>query len=376
MINICFFISTFRVGGAENLVFQIIKNLDKRKYNIHLISFTKEGPLYKEYQSLGINIKIFSNNIFSLWNFSTYLKENNIDCIHIHLVKSLFFATTASKLARIKNIITHWHNIYDYGKYNKKTIRGLYSIVRRWFLLKYSSKLSDSVISISKIVKKKNCEIFSVPEDKVLVIYNAIDLSLLPELNNNDSSSLVIGAVGKITKQKGYDTLIKAFRIVNNEKPELKLEIIGEVNSQGNKNYCDEIFKIVSDFKLDDSIVFKNVLPYNEVFKHMSKWKIFILSSEYEGFGLVIVEAMASGTPVIASKVGAVPEIITDNETGILFKPMDYGDLADKIIKLIDDRESRRKISDNAKKYIVQKFEMSRMIKELDDIYLKNNNII
>ena len=55
---------------------------------------------------------------------------------------------------------------------------------------------------------------------------------------------------------------------------------------------------------------------------------------------------------------------------------MDYGDLADKIIKLIDDRESRRKISDNAKKYIVQKFEMSRMIKELDDIYLKKNNII
>ena len=127
MINLCFFIGTFRRGGAENLVSQIIRNLDKNKYNISLVAFTKEGDLFQEYQKLDIKIEIIPKKLLSIIKYVKFFHENNIHCLHINLVGTFFYAITSARLAKINNIIIHWHNTYSYDRHNFRYIRYLYS---------------------------------------------------------------------------------------------------------------------------------------------------------------------------------------------------------------------------------------------------------
>ena len=110
------------------------------------------------------------------------------------------------------------------------------------------------------------------------------------------------------------------------------------------------------------------MLPYDKVFQSLFSWEVFVLASEYEGFGLVVVEAMATGTPVVASRVDAIPEIIDDQKSGLLFKSGDHEDLANKIIQLINSESLRSELAHNASASL-PRFGIQRMISELDDEY-------
>ena len=99
----------------------------------------------------------------------------------------------------------------------------------------------------------------------------------------------------------------------------LKLEIIGNANLKEPNTYT-KIKSLVENLGLRDDVLFTGNLDYSDVFKKMDSWKLFVLSSKWEGFGLVIIEAMAFGKAVIASDVDAIPEIIDHGKNGILYK--------------------------------------------------------
>jgi glycosyltransferase involved in cell wall biosynthesis len=371
VINICYFIGSFNIGGAENLIFQIIKNLDKKKYKVFVGAFTKNGDLYKEYQKLGVEIVIFPqkrNKLNSAYKFARFLKQNQIQCIHIHLTGTFLFSVTVAKLMRVPNIIIHWHNVYFYLE---KSISNLTQNVLIWVILKYSALMAHSIVAISDKVKSQNCKNFHINKKKVNVIYNAIDFSLIPNSKHIPSANnLVLGSIGKVTDQKGYDILIPAFNIVHKKHPNCKLEIVGAINTNGNQQYCNDLFKMVKTLELEDPVVFTDGIPYEEVYERLFTWSIFVLASKWEGFGLVLVEAMASGTPVIASNVDAIPEIIDDGRTGLLFQVNNPADLAEKILKLIKDQELSNQLVENASKEI-DRFSISKMVNELDGLYHK-----
>lgn len=368
MINLCIFTGSFQTGGAENLIIQIINNLDRTKYNIHVAAFSDNGELKQRYLDLGVQIHLFPKGIKSIKSiikFAKFLKNNNIQTIHINLTGTFLFAVPISKFMRVKNIVIHWHNVY---KYNYDLSKFNYQNIITRILIKHFSKLADSIIAISKAVKENNCTIFHVKKDKVKVIYNAIDFLVIPtnESKLSQSDKFIIGSVGKISKQKGFDTLIKAFSIVAKTHSNCMLEIVGTITDT---DYCKNILALPEKLAVSDKVIFTGVLPYNEVYERLYSWDIFVLASEYEGFGLVIIEAMATGTPVIASNVDAIPEIIKSNENGLLFQVKNSDDLAEKIMKMIENNEEANKMAIQAKKDVYNRFSIETMIKSLNEIY-------
>jgi glycosyltransferase involved in cell wall biosynthesis len=365
------------MGGAENLVLQIIRNLDRSKYNIYLAAFTDEGDMYNNYKELNVEILCFPKKKFrffkSAFRFARFLKQNRINCIHVHLVGTYFFAVTIGKLMRVGNIIVHWHNVYDYKKFNSSSLKGYYKKLRRWFLLTYSGKLANSVIAISKRVKDENSKRFRISPDKAHVIYNAIDFSLIPENNGTAGSTkeMIIGSIGKVTEQKGFDNLIRAFHLVNQSYPESRLEIIGDYNTKGNHKYCQNLESLIKEFNIEDKVNFLGKMPNNKVYEKLFSWTLFALASKWEGFGIVLIEAMAAGIPVVGNNIDAIPEVIDDQETGLISKTNDYNDMGQKIISLMEDKTLSDKLSTNAKIRVKEKYSMDRMVNELDALYYK-----
>jgi glycosyltransferase involved in cell wall biosynthesis len=373
MINLCIFTGTFQMGGAENLILQIVNNLDKKKYKVYIAALSSKGELKEKYEELGVELFIFPKGIRSVKSivkFAFFLKQKKIQTIHINLTGTFSFAVSISRIMKIENILVHWHNTYRYDQNLSRV--NFYNLIV-WARIHYFSQKAHKIIAISNAVKEKNCKKFNVKRELVEIIYNSIDLSLIPTIKNEIiKSHFVIGTIGKITKQKDYFTLIKAFKLVVQKYPDIELEIIGAIGSKGNEEYSSQLKELVEDFQLSNNLFFSGVLPYKDVYKHLNSWYLFVLASEYEGFGLVVIEAMASGTPVVASNVDAIPEIIDDNVNGLLFKSKDYKDLANKIIMMLENKEIANRFKLQAQKDVIRRFSITSMIESLDEIYNTN----
>ena len=129
---------------------------------------------------------------------------------------------------------------------------------------------------------------------------------------------------------KGVDILIKAFNRISPEYPDIKLKILGHCED---RRFYEELAGN------NRNIIFKKAVPFNKIISEFEKCTFFVLPSRTEGLPRVIVEAMASGKAVIASRVGGIPEVVEENKTGLLFESEDYGELADKMSQLLNNPE-------------------------------------
>ncbi len=178
-----------------------------------------------------------------------------------------------------------------------------------------------------------------------------VDLRKKLQLNGE-----VILSVGRLIDWKGTDYLIKAFAGVLLEFPRAKAIIIG---SGPRKNH---LLNLTRDLQLSDNIVFMDEVPHAELVKYYSLADVFVLPSitsktgETEGFGVVLLEAMACGLAVIGSNVGGIPDIIKDGETGLLARPTDPQDLGNQITRLLSDANLRGKVVLKAQRLINAKF--------------------
>lgn len=179
----------------------------------------------------------------------------------------------------------------------------------------------------------------------------------------------VVLSVGRLIDLKGTDYLIKAFAGVFLEFPRAKAIIIG---SGPRKNY---LLNLTRDLQLSENIVFMDEVPHAELVKYYSLADVFVLPSiknetgETEGFGVVLLEAMACGLAVIGSNVGGIPDIIKDGETGLLARPKDPQNLGNQIIRLLTDENLRKKMVENARNLIETQFSWDVVSERFIEIY-------
>ena len=223
---------------------------------------------------------------------------------------------------------------------------------------RYIYKLATHFIANSNATKKDAIDKFRIEEKQVTVVPNLIynsDSYLSKEKENT------IVFVGRFHESKGIDTLIMAMKIVIETVPDLKLKIIGGGDDTKYK-------KMVESFNLDKNIIFLGRMPHEEVFKHLSKAQCSIVPSVYEAFGYVVIESFAVKTPVIGSDTGGISEIITDNVDGMLFPVKSHTVLAEKIIKMISNKELLTKYSENAYETFKSRYDLDSNIYELREV--------
>lgn len=180
-------------------------------------------------------------------------------------------------------------------------------------------------------------------------------------MDSSDHKEKIVIAVGKHCFQKGYDLLMEAWKSVHEKHPEWKLEIYGT------QNPGFSIKPLIDKYNLDTSVVIND--PTKEIAKKFKKSSIHVLSSRYEGFGMVITEAMACGLPSISFDCPYGPsDIITEGENGLLVKNGDTKALGNALCKLIEDDAYRTMLGKNAKKS-VNRYKIEEIAKQWNSLF-------
>lgn len=378
MIN--FLSSSPFLGGAEYQLRDLILGLAKT-HDIRLIC-SKTSPLKDKL--LGSNVKIEHLDFGS--TLGKFRGLNILDPKNVVRMRKLRDQLNASKFTEHDLIIT-----YDYkelilvrkAKGSTKHIHIQHPQFPGW--LKLNPILKTLVVSsLNKTEKvvvdcwavKKHLQQFGVHEDKIEVIYNGIDenLFLPPAAEEKNKARTKLGLNGKIiginarlNAGKGYETLIEAFDILRQKVPDAYLVSVGGGNHIMEKKIKSKVTKL----GLESRVKFLGSWDHEDIPSFYHALDVFTLPSETEGLPLSVIEAMFSSLPVVATMVGGIPEEVVNNETGLLIKPRDSGQLVSTIVKLLKNKPRSQKMGREGRKIALQKFTKKHMVKVYVNLFTK-----
>ena len=246
------------------------------------------------------------------------------------------------------------------------------------FLYKYILKNTDVLFANSSYVLTKTNKIYKVKNSKVLPVpidYNIFqpqnDTSDIRQKLNIPVNSIFVFTAGRFISLKGFEYLTEAMNIIVNEYG--KRDILLRIAGQGPLK--EKYLELIQNLKLEGYVKLIGYVPNTKINKYYNEADIFVIPSiideneETEGFGVVSLEANACGTPVIASKVGGIVDVIEDGYNGYLVEQKSSEQIAKKIVKLAEDKELREEMGANGRKKVTEEFCWNRITNEVIKIY-------
>ncbi|MCK5846165.1 MAG: glycosyltransferase [Bacteroidales bacterium] len=359
MKNVCFFNSIKFWGGGEKLHLENAIEFKKNDYNVIILSDPK-SPLWEKAKAENIQTFPFSisNNSFvnpiKMSRLISFYKDNKIDTVIFSSSQDLKAGSISAKKAGVKNIVY---------------LRGLSVPIKASIVNKYIFKSClTHIISNSEDTKRNILVNLGkyINADKVKTIYHGIDTEQLNEENNGriieieeKGHGIILGNAGRLTVQKGQDNLIEVAKKLKDKNIDFTLFLAGTGELK------EELQKRIDDYGLQNDVILLGFVDDVESF--MRSIDIFLLSSIWEGFGFVIVEAMAKSKPVVAFDITSNPEIIAANETGFLADYPNVDMFADLVTQLIKDKDLRLSMGTNGRNRVKEKFILTDRAKEVAD---------
>ena len=235
---------------------------------------------------------------------------------------------------------------------------------------KLLAPMTDSIICISEFEKNSALEHGISGPSKLKVIHNGIDLDEVEKVTSIPRADLhipedafVVGMVGRLAMQKAPDVFVKAAAEIKRKIPEAFFMIVGDGLNR------EEVEKMIDDRGMKDSFLITGWV--SDPLDYIGNFDVAMLLSRWEGFGLVLPEYMLTGKPIVAAKVDAIPEIVSDGKNGILVKCEDYVGAAEAAVRLHDDVQLRERLVENGRKIVKDRFNVERTAKEHRDLFLR-----
>jgi glycosyltransferase involved in cell wall biosynthesis len=346
-------------GGAEAWMITAIKEFMSRGHQVTLICRPDAKILH---YAKNINIEVITLKMrgdfdpITILKVARILKKKKIDFILTNMDKELRFAGLAARLVNKKNVICL-----------KGVDRPLKNNLR--YRLTYNLLASKVVVNSNAT---KNSLLKSAPwlqSDKIRVIYHGIDPILFSHKKTKDLRAELgihlqhplIGFVGRLNVQKGVTYLLQAFEQVLKQTPEAELLIVGE----GDLKKDIETTAKEKGFRNSIHLVgFRDDIP-----NVMSTIDLLILPSVWEGFGIVLIEAMAAEKPCVTTNISSMPEIVINGKTGYVVPPENSGKLAEAIIELVQDPLKANGMGSEGKKVVQTKFTLKKMIDQYEHLF-------
>lgn len=351
-------------GGLEKLVTEVADGLNSTgKYDIYVITSTRDEKEYEETVH-GISVVYLPLSVaHGKVRFATELVHARKRLKQILKGKYDFISIQyMGYLSAIFNSLreTTGYSVSIHGMDVTESKNRLIKIIQKKLIDKSSVIVSNSYYLADELEKKLNCDI----QRKLKVIWNGIRLQDY-EVTGMLTTDKVIVSVGRFVYKKGFDILIKAFTKVVEECPDAKLVLAGDGVE---RKKCEELAQKLG---VSGRIEFLGAIPNKDIADVFTKGRIFVCPSRNEPFGIVVLEAMAMGIPVIVTDSGGVKEIVEDNCYGYIVPTEDSGKLAQSMTKLLQDYD---KCLDLRKKGLerVQSFTIDNTVSEYDEIFVGN----
>lgn len=302
--------------------------------------------------------------IAGIFNSILFAFKENFDIIHVHWPFPHIFFGALMKLIKRKPMICSFHGgeiIF---------LEKLPLFLKKIFVL--FLKFSDCFTVNSTFTKNKLLKIYaSFKNNKIYVVPFGITLksAFKNNLERKENRVIRILFAGRLIERKGVHILIRAFKKISETLPDSILIIAGD------GPWREKLEDLTQKLGLGERVKFKGHLSAEKLEEEYKKADVFVLPSihdvkgDTETLGVVLIEAMEFGIPVVATSVGGIPDIVKDGYNGLLVPEKDPDALADAIIKLIKNKDLREKFVKNAKKYIREKFSWDVIIEKLTQIY-------
>ena len=358
------------MGGGERHVLTLLEGLTDRAINLSLAVFT-EGLLAEEGRRLGVSVHVlpkrFRGDIRPLTGLINLIRKNHIDIVHTHLVSGNLYGRLAGKISRVPGVVTTLHHTHKeaLGKFRLPFMADL--LFRGDIRL---GVMSDRLITPSRDLENllldngvRPSKIVSIPNainmDKTLVTADEIDrcrheLGISPGIKT-------VGMVGRLVSVKNFEMFIRAAgRVLEGRIPVIFL-IIGDGPLRA------DLERLAEAAGIKDRIRFTGFR--NDVFRLVAMMDLFVLCSKSETNPIALMEAMASGKPVIATDVGGIPEVVEHDVTGWLCPSHDAECLADAIIRLLSDPGKAAALGAQARAKIMREYALSSVTDRLLKVY-------
>jgi len=370
MIKICHIVNhiTGKADGVYTHLKMIFRCTDKNKFQHYLI-FQGGEKVERELTEMGIKVFVSESlkkkiSIKAFVDIYKFMKGNDIHIIHAHLVKPYAIAGLVNIFLRRKFIFNYnglfiYKNIY-YGLI-EKIIYGLFHYLINLF------KVADVVLVPSKRSKElliSETKLFPEP-----VVYyngyyfpeteNGINSELYKYIEKLKNEKIIIAAVGRLDLDKRIDRAINILKQVRHKNTHLLVFGDGELEN--------DLRKLVKNLNLTEHVdLLGYVAGVNNYYK---LFDIVLFTSDWEGMPLTMWEAMANKVPVLAPDVGGFKEILEENNCGIIYKPGNVNDAAQKLISLLEDHLLRIKLGNNGMTAIREKYNEENFIKQIENVY-------
>ncbi|MBN2406731.1 MAG: glycosyltransferase [Elusimicrobia bacterium] len=362
-IKILFVLDSLHIGGAQRAFINILRYIDRDMFEVGLALVKKAGELT---ELLPEDIAVYDMNCqaarYALFRTAGIIRKFSPDIVFSTLSYINELVYLSRKLVR--NPPPAVMRCANFESINL----GTESFLTR-MLMKKAYGSADRVIALTRTMREDLSDSFGIDGGKISVISNMVDSAAVGKDAEEDVEEdlfrhrrevpYVIGA-GSLTRQKGFDYLLKGFAQYRKEK-EMKLIIIGEGEMR------DELVKLASILKIENDLYMpgQKANPY----KYIAKCDVFVLSSLWEGFPNVLLEAMACGVPVISTSCQSGPsEIITSGLNGILVPAEDADSIAHALKRVVEDFEYRNELARNAKE-TVSGYSPDIIIREYEKIF-------
>jgi len=357
-------------GGAQKFLIRLCDELVRRKFKVIVCSLQPLNRDIRNSDPKGWETICLSTRRFNLRGFFLLIRLMRAvkpDVLHTHLTASNILGVAAGKISGIPKIFTHDHS-GEYYPYRLPRIAKLSLMAIERLMLSFV----QSLFAVSNSVAEFNRHKKKVPSEKVTVLPNWVEptelrhgtfeMDMVRARYRIPKSSIVIGAAGRLSPEKGHLVLLESFAELMKRWPNCRLLIAGGGPiHQELLNRVDMLGATSNIFLLGD---LKNMHDF------YSAVDIFVQPSRYETFGIAVLEAMHLGLPVIASNVGGLPELIKHEKTGLLVDPESPEALLQALERLLKDQALRERLGKSGCSFVQKHYDGKRCVEQLIEHYL------
>ena len=361
-----------QIGGGENYILNLARELgNKKKYDVSVVTSAKTLKGIRRIDNITVYYtpykEIFGTEVISPFHVYNIIRRLKPDIIHGHGPSvSQDIGFFLSRLFGIPMVMTYHADLDP-----NKVISRIYMKLSTKVILKNIDKVivTSKDVYFAKLLKR------GIPREKLLTIPVGVEYNKFINMHNNSLLKekfnirekkiiLFVGGLDRTHLYKRLDLLINSMVLVKSKIPNVHLIIVGRGELVPEYKHMVELLNIQNDVSFHTDVT-DNELPY-----YYSAADLFVLPSPTtgEGFGIVLLEAMSTGTPVITSDGCAGAFAVENGQAGLLYKAFDVNDLSVKITKILTDDELASKLGENGKRY-AKNYEWKQIAQQIESVY-------
>jgi glycosyltransferase involved in cell wall biosynthesis len=370
-MKILFLLNAYQDDGPGRLIYAVVKRLSREKdITCWTAALRRSGPLKERFEGLAVPTKVIKmKHIYQRKRFQElvdFIRGGEFNIVHTNIIRTDIIGRYAARKAGVPIILSTEHGIHTWG------VKGpLVGSITKHLYLK-TTRFTDRIIAVSNFVKESLLKA-GVPEKKIATIHNGVDLEKFSPSTDDERNEFVryfsdepvnhvVGGVGNLVTLKGHSYFIRAIPQILKTHPGCLFVFVGE--GPLDKKLRAEVDRL----GLSDKVRFLGRLS-TITGKVISSMEVLVQPSLTESFGLAVAEGLACGVPVVASRVGGLPELVKDGQHGFLVEPKSPEAIAERVLWLLDNKEEAEKMGQQGREFVSEHFDINTTVQKYLDLY-------